>query len=69
MITLREILTEEETTADIQILLDALFSGKLFFLPRGQVKKLESKSYQVSMKNFVHSKIILSIWPILHDID
>ena len=39
IVTLREILTEEETSEEMQVLLKALFSKGLFFLPRGQAKK------------------------------
>ncbi len=43
MITLWETLTEEETSAEMQTLLNALFSGKLFFLPQGQLKKAKKQ--------------------------
>src|SRR5438876_7020343 len=39
MVTLREILTEEETSVETQILLKALFTGSLFFLSSGSQKK------------------------------
>src|SRR5579859_966246 len=38
-VTLREMLTEEETDVEMQTLLKALFSRDLFFLPKGQAKK------------------------------
>ena len=43
-ITLREKLTEEETSEETQTLLNELFSGKLFFLPKGQKKKAKKNT-------------------------
>src|SRR5262245_22757063 len=43
-VTLREMLTEEETLVETQRLLKALFAGRLFFLPSGSQKKSRKKN-------------------------
>jgi len=43
-VALREMLTEEETLVETQILLKALFAGKLFFLPSGSQKKFKKQN-------------------------
>ncbi len=76
-ITLRETLTEEETSAETQTLLSALFSGKLFFLPRGQAKKSKKQvghSLEEELRTFddyppylanVARYRLEAIWPLL----
>jgi putative transposase len=44
-VTLREMRTEEETNVEMQVLLQALFSRSLFFLPRGQTKKSRKQAH------------------------
>ena len=76
-ITLRETLTEEETSAETQTLLSALFSGKLFFLPRGQTKKAKKQAghsleeelrtlddYLPHLSNIARYRLE-AIWPLL----
>ncbi len=76
-VKLREVLTEEETNEDIDVLLQALFSKELFFLKRGSRNKKKQQSsnnleaelrtlddYPPHLANIARYRL-QAIWPLL----